>query len=113
LTIRLDINVNKTKYMNTSRTRQQNADTRALDSNGKVHQEVTDIKYVGTVITSDDNCERDIKARMAAGNQSYHVLTRIMKSWKISKSIKLKMSRTMIRPTVMYGCERWTISEHN
>jgi hypothetical protein len=59
-----------------------------------------------------DNCEADKKVRMAAGNQSYHAPTRIMKSQDISKSTKLKIYRTMIRPIVMYGCEGWSMSEH-
>jgi hypothetical protein len=54
LTIGLDINVDKMKYMNTSRARQQNADTRAVNINGKVYQEVTDFKYLGLIITTDN-----------------------------------------------------------
>jgi hypothetical protein len=60
------------------------------------------------VITSDNNCERDIKAR----SQSYYALTKVMKSQEISESTKLKIYRTVIRPVVMYGCEGWTMSEH-
>jgi hypothetical protein len=41
LKIGLAINVDKTKYMNTSRTRQQNSGTRVMDIIGKVYQEVT------------------------------------------------------------------------
>jgi hypothetical protein len=58
------------------------------------------------------HCERDTKARMAAGNQSYYALTKIMKSQEISKSTKLKIYRTIIRPIGMYGCEGWTMYEH-
>jgi hypothetical protein len=67
---------------------------------------------LGSIITSDNNCERDIKARMTAGNRSYYDLIKIMKSREISKSTKPKIYRTMIRPVVMYGCEGWTVSEH-
>jgi hypothetical protein len=66
---------------------------------------------LGSIITSD-NCERDIKARITAGNQSYYALTKIMKSREISKSTKLKIYRTIIRSVVMYGCEGWTMSEN-
>jgi hypothetical protein len=67
---------------------------------------------LGSIITSDNNCERDIEARVTAENRSYYALTRIMKSRKISKCTKLKIDRTIIRPIVMYGCEGWTMSEH-
>jgi hypothetical protein len=36
-----------------------------------------------------------------------------MKSREISKSTKLKIYITIIRPSVMYGCEGWTMTEHN
>jgi hypothetical protein len=111
LKIGLDIHVEKTKHINTSRSRQQDAHIRTVDINGKVYQEFTDFKYLGSIITSDNNCERDIKARMAAGNWSYYAQTKIMKSWEISKSTKLKIYR-IIRPIVMYGCEGWTMSTH-
>jgi hypothetical protein len=104
LTIRLAINVEKAKYINTSRSRQQDAHTRTVDINGKVYQEVTDFKHLGSIITSENNCERDRKARMASGNRSYYALTKIVKSREISKSTKLKIYRTVIRPIVMYGC---------
>jgi hypothetical protein len=58
LTIGLDINVDKTKSINTSRSRQQDAHTRTVDINGKVYHEVTDFKYLRSIITSDNNCER-------------------------------------------------------
>jgi hypothetical protein len=35
-----------------------------------------------------------------------------MKSQDISKSTKLKIYRTIIRPIVMNACEGWTVSEH-
>jgi hypothetical protein len=82
-----------------------------VDINGKVHQIVTDFKYLGSIITSD-NCERDIKARMAAENGNYYALTKIMKSREISKSTRLKTYRTIIRPIVTYGCKGWTMTEH-
>jgi hypothetical protein len=83
LTTGLDINVDKSKYMNTYRTRQQSADTTSADINGKVYKVVTDFKYLGSIIASDNNCERAIKARMAAENRSYCTLTAIMKLQEI------------------------------
>jgi hypothetical protein len=47
LTIELHINVEKMKYINTSRSSQQDTHTGTVDINGKVYQEVTDFKYLG------------------------------------------------------------------
>jgi hypothetical protein len=51
---------------------------------GKVYQEVRDFKYLRSIITSDNNCERYIKARMVAGNRFYYALTKIVKLREIS-----------------------------
>jgi hypothetical protein len=80
-----------------------------VDINGKIYQEVTDFKYLGSIITSDNNFERHIKARMAAGNQCSVQNNEVT---EISKSTKLKIYRTLIRPIVLYGCEGWTMSKH-
>jgi hypothetical protein len=45
-----------------------------MDINGKVYQEVTDFKYLGLIITSDNNCKRDIKAGWQLG-------TRVIMLW--------------------------------
>jgi hypothetical protein len=82
-----------------------------VDINRKVYHEVTDFKYLGSIIASDNNCDRDIKAKMAAGNRSDYALAKIMKSREMSKSTKLNIYR-IIKPIVMYGCEGWTMSEH-
>jgi hypothetical protein len=62
-----------------------------VDIDGKIYPEVTDFKYLGSIITIDNNCDRDIKARMAAGNRSYYAMTKILKSRDVSKSTKLKI----------------------
>jgi hypothetical protein len=67
---------------------------------------------LGSIIASDNNCDRDIKARMAAGNRSYYAMTKVMKPRDVSKSTKLKIYRTIISPIVMYGCEGYTMSGH-
>jgi hypothetical protein len=69
--------------------------------------------FQGTDVSGPTNQDiRDIKARMAVGNQSYYALTKIMKAREISKSTKLKIYKTIIRPIVMYGCDGWTVSKH-
>jgi hypothetical protein len=112
LTIGLDVNVEKTKYISTSISRQQDAHTRAADVNRKVYHKVTDFKYLGSITASDNNCERDVRDRRAAGNRSDYALAKIMKSKEMSKSTELNIYRTIIKPIVMYGCEGWTMSEH-
>jgi hypothetical protein len=69
--------------------------------------------YLESRATPGISASAVIKARMAAGNRSHYAPTKIMKSREISKSTKLKIHRTVIRPVVMCGCKGWTMSEHN
>lgn len=38
-------------------------------------------------------------------------LTIIMKSKRVSRGSKIRIYRTVIRPTVLYGCESWVMNK--
>jgi hypothetical protein len=44
-------------------------------------------------------------------HQSYQAVSKIMKSRYVSKHAKLKMYTTVIKPIIIYGCERWAMTE--
>ena len=41
--------------------------------------EVSEFKYGGLMVTYDNNCGKDIHARIPPANQSYQALSKIMK----------------------------------
>ena len=49
-------------------------------------------------------------ARIMAGNRCVSALQKIIKSKNISRSLKIRMYQTMIRPIVLYACETWTFN---
>ena len=68
-------------------------------------------KYLGSIVTKDNNIKTEIQARLMAGNRSYYALENILKSKSVSRKIKLNIYKTMIRPIVMYGSETWPITK--
>jgi hypothetical protein len=46
-----------------------------------------------------------------AGNKCYYALGSIMRSKSISRKSKLKIYRTVIKPTVIYASETWLLQE--
>ena len=44
------------------------------------------------------------------GNKCYHALRPILTKRTISQSIKTRLYKTVIRPTVTYGAETWTLT---
>ena len=64
--------------------------------------------------TANDNWSHEIKRCLLLGRKAMTNLDSILKSRDITLLTKVHLVKAMIFPTVMYGCESWTIknSEH-
>lgn len=105
----LQVNQAKTKYMFSSRTRGAGDDHR-IKLNGGYYDKCRNFKYLGSLITTDNNKSDEIKARIAAGNRSYYALLKIFKSRSLSRNLKIKVYRSVVKPVVTYGSEAWTLT---
>jgi hypothetical protein len=56
--------------------------------------------------------EEEIKERIAAGNRASFTNQKILQSKLISKKIKTKLYKALIRPVVVYGSECWVVTEN-
>ena len=72
---------------------------------------VTDFIFLGFKITADGDCSRDIKRRLLLGRNAMTNLDSILKSRDITLPTKVWLVKTMVFPTVMNGCESWTIKK--
>jgi hypothetical protein len=77
---------------------------------GKKYKKVQSFKYLGSVMTSLNDIETEIKSKIAVGNKCYYALGPILRR-SISQSIKIHLYKTIIRPAVMYGAETWTLTK--
>jgi len=48
--------------------------------NYKKYHEISEFKYLGSLVSYNTDCGRDIQARITAGNLSYQALSKIMES---------------------------------
>jgi hypothetical protein len=103
----LRIHRDKTMYMLSSRKSSSGQD-RNIIINGATYKKCSSFKYLGSLITEDNNMKEEIRSRIAGGNRCYLALQRIFKARSLSKNLKLKVYRTIVRPVVMYGSETWT-----
>ena len=73
---------------------------------------VTDFIFLGSKITANDDCSREIKRCLFLGRKVMTNLDSILKSRDILA--KVFLVKAMVFPVVMYGCECWTIknTEH-
>lgn len=53
----------------------------------------------------------EIKSRIAAGNRSYFSLIRVFRTCNLSRNLKIKVFKTIVKPVVTYGSETWTLAK--
>jgi hypothetical protein len=108
LKARLAINESKTKYMRI--TRNVMGDRSDLRVEGIVFEEVTTLKYLVSLITRKNEIGVEIKMRIAAGNRCCYGL-HLFRSKPVSRIVKIKVYKTILKPVVMFGCEAWSMTE--
>ena len=75
---------------------------------------VTDLIFLGSKITADDDCSYEIKRCLLLGRKAMTKLDSILKGRDITLPTKVHLVKAMVFPVVMYGCESWTVrkAEH-
>ena len=72
---------------------------------------MTDFIFLGSNITSDGDCNHEIKRRLLLGRKVMTNLDSIFKSRDIAFPTKVRLIKAMVFPVVMYGCEIWTVKK--
>ena len=78
---------------------------------GETMKIVRDFILGGSKITADCDCSHEIKRCLLLGRKVMTSLDSILKSRDITLLTKVCIVKVMIFPTVMYGCESWTIKK--
>ena len=66
-------------------------------------------KYLGTAVRNLILIHEEIKSRLKSGNVFYHSLQNFLSSSLLSRSVKIKIYRTIILSVVLYECETWSL----
>ena len=83
-------------------------------TDGETMETVTDLIFLGSKITVDNEYSHEIKRRLLLERKAMTNLDSILKSRDITLPTKVRLIKAMVFPVVMYGCESWTIkgAEH-
>ena len=72
---------------------------------GKTMETVTDFVLLGSKITADGDCSREIKRCLLLGRKALTNLDSILKSRDITLPAKVHLVKAIVLPLVMYGYE--------
>ena len=78
---------------------------------GEKMETVTDFIFLGSKITADGDCSREIKRCLLLERKAMTNLDSILKGRDITLPTKVRLVKAMFFPVVMYGCEIWTIKK--
>ena len=80
-------------------------------TDGETVETVSDFIFGASKITADGDCSHETKRCLLLGRKVMTNLDSILKSRDITLPRKVHLSKTMIFPVVMYGCESWTVKK--
>ena len=103
----MKINVKKTKVMCISRTGSHKL---KIIIEGQRVEQVTQFKYLGSIVSSDGYCEKDIRSRIAMGKQAFTNKRRLLTS-TLNLDLKKRIIKCMVWSVALYGAETWTMTQ--
>ena len=78
---------------------------------GETVETVSDFIFLGSKITADGDCSREIKRHLLLGRKVMANLDSILKSRDIALPTNVHLVKVMVFPVVMYGYEIWTLKK--
>ena len=72
---------------------------------------MTDFLFLGSKITSDDDCSHEVRRRLLLGRKVMTNLDSVLKSRDVTLPTKVHIVKAMVFPVVTYSCESWTIKK--
>ena len=100
----LKLNIQKMKSM-------ASGPTPSWEIDGETVETVSDFIFLGSKITTDDDCSLEIKRCILLGRKVMTNLDSIFKSRDITLPTKVHLVKAIDFPVVMYRCESWTVKK--
>ena len=82
-----------------------------VEKDGETVETVSDYIFWGCKITTDGDCNHEIKRCLLLGRKVMTNLDSIFQSRDITLPTKVSLVKAMVFPVVMYGCESWNMKK--
>jgi len=98
----LQVSEDKTKYLTLDR-KEGSRVGQNITMDEYNFEVVQSFKYLGSNINVSNDLDEEIKTRITQGNKCFYAMKHLFKSSLLSRSAKLRLYKTTIRPVVMYS----------
>ena len=78
---------------------------------GETMETVTDLIFLGSKISADGDCSREIKRHLLLERKAVTKLDTTLKIRDITLLTNVHRVKAMVFPVVVYGCASWTIKK--
>lgn len=104
--IGMKINMDKTEAMIIG-----GEETVMKERNGGIIKRVEQFKYLGSIITTDNNINADMDNRIRCGWQKFTACKEILLDKRVPVRLKGRILKTVVRPAILYGAEFWPVTQ--
>ena len=105
----LRINADKIKLMVVGNV----TDKGYIMAGGQVVETVEDFCYLGSVMSDNSSCDKDIKTRLGKANSVFGRLNSIWKSGSLNCNVKIRPCDSLVLSTLLYAAETWSMTVAN
>ena len=106
----MKMHLGKTKVMMVSRTEEDCN----LNIEGEDIETVKKLKYLGVMVSSDGLCDEEIEQHVGAAAKVVGAMRKeVLERRELLKKTKLRVFNAMVVPTLIYGCETWTMQRRH
>ena len=87
---------------------------KCMNVDGQDIAQVEEMKYLGVMLSASGRCDDEIEQRIgAAANVVGAMRKQVLDRRELKKSTKLRVYNAMVLPTLLYGCETWTMQQRH
>jgi hypothetical protein len=72
---------------------------------------VNEFKYLGTLVTNNNRISAEINHRIRIANRCYHGMKDTLRTRHLKRETKGKLHNTTLKPVLIYGSGRWTLTK--
>ena len=83
-----------------------------INVQGNPVKQVKDFKYLGSIITEEGTSDKEVKTRIAIAKATFGNLKKILTNISMNFQLRLRILKSHIWSTLLYGCEGWTLRKN-